>query len=217
MKSVVCNGKFYKSESIFKKYVKDLIYNKIGLCSSVKNTPYYEELITILERHPRANQKLHDIQDIKIRRNKIGRGLAMYIVNSFDEWISISYNICISGIDKSYESELNSALRYEIDYQIKDFKNSNDNICVKCGSTSNLEVDHIYLFKNIRKDFEEYLECIHNLGFPDKFDDAPDETNRRCFPVSHNEAKDIWKNYHLENANLRILCKSCNLSRGHSS
>ena len=53
-KPIIFLEKLYKSQGEFELFVKNLIYNDIGICNDIKNTyPFhYITLIEILKRHP---------------------------------------------------------------------------------------------------------------------------------------------------------------------
>ena len=58
-KPVIFLDKTYKSQKDFEKYVKQLIYEEIGICNDIKtlHPDKYQILIKILERHPEFTLK----------------------------------------------------------------------------------------------------------------------------------------------------------------
>jgi hypothetical protein len=52
-----------------------------------------------------------------------------------------------------------------------------------------------------------------NINIPDTFGDTNDDTHRRCFLETDKDFKNEWTDYHYENAQLRVLCQKCNLTR----
>ena len=71
-KPVKIKGKTFKSQKEFKIYVKQIIYDEIGICNDIKNTypDLYNILINILERHPEFESKTQNMCNLKIHKTK---------------------------------------------------------------------------------------------------------------------------------------------------
>lgn len=217
-KPIYHDGKKYKTQKEFEIFVKNLIYNEIGICNDIKNIyPYkYKKLIKILQRHPEFNSKSKNICNLIIIKNKLNRNaLEINIVKTNKEIIDISWRCAITGKYKTKKSDLMSAMRISIYPQIYEFKRISKNHCCElCGSISKLDVDHddtknsafdelVYNFINENKD----------IKIPNKFQESNDNTHRKCFLEKDKYFKDMWIRYHYQHACLRILCHSCNISR----
>jgi hypothetical protein len=107
---------------------------------------------------------------------------------------------------------LDGSLRYSIRRQISNWKNNNqiDRKCVLCESRNHLEADHHPTpFTQIKADF---LAKDGNSSVPTEF-----TFTRGCQPRM--KSKDVnfnrrWQRYHLNNASLQWLCKTCNVTKG---
>ena len=188
-------------------YYKNIIY-KIGLCSSVKTNYFdiYLELMELFTNHPDYPDKIKDVVDIAIVKNKLNyKYLELQIIRDDKTIDNISYICCINKPTK--DRNLKSAMRYAIRTQILEFKNSCDIIeCGFCKSKEDIHIDHIILFKSLYDDFIKDRKDIPII-FDDNFYNA-------CMFKKEDEIfKNEWIEYHKINASLRCLCKTCNLKR----
>ena len=78
--------------------------------------------------------------------------------------------------------------------------------CELCDKTKDIHIDHVILFKELTDNFLKNKEHI-----PTDFDD--NNYNGAMFKDKDRGFAEEWYNYHLENAQLRPLCKCCNLTR----
>jgi len=109
---------------------------------------------------------------------------------------------------------LEEALRYEIRPQIKEYREmyKNSHRCALCGYSffpKELEVDHLYKFEKIKKEFlelygEEFImKCLYKESDGVLYrimDISPDEN---IYPDSPREA---WVHFHKERATYQMLC-----------
>jgi len=214
-KSIIFSGKTYKTQGEFEVFVKNIIYNVIGICNDTKNMypEHYITLIEILKRHPDFIYKTHDMCNIKIVKDKLNiTALKIIIIKKDASETDISWRVAITGKPKGDKHELMSAMRSSIDEQIGQFRKGSDKKCVLCSNTDSLHVDHIIHFDEIVLNFINIMES-KNINIPDTFGDTNDDTHRRCFLEIDNNFKNEWDVYHKEHANLRILCQNCNLTR----
>jgi hypothetical protein len=214
-KSIQINfrGMLFNKQTDFEQYIKDLIYHKIGFCKSVKmlKPEFMDEIMDLLQRHPEFEEKIKDMNDIKIIFDLLNKkALKIMIIRSDFSETDISWRVALSGKARTDKSELYSALRSSIQHQIRDFRMSNSLICEFCVSTDDLHVDHIKQFEEIAFDFLQST----TIPVPNVFGETTDQTHRRCFLDSDIDFENAWKQFHLQNASLRILCKKCNLTRG---
>lgn len=211
-------GKIYKTQGEFEAFVKNVIYNDIGICNDIKNIypSHYITLLEILKRHPKYICKTKNMSNLKIIRDTLNAtALKIMIINIDSSEIDISWKCAITGKTKGDKYDLMSAMRSTIDEQIYQFKISNEGPCVLCGNTDKLHVDHIIHFDEIAYNFITIMED-ENINIPNNFGDTNDSTHRRCFLEIDSDFKNKWIDYHYKNASLRILCQKCNLTRTKS-
>lgn len=217
-KSIIFLDKIYRTQGEFETFVKNLIYNEIGVCNDIKNEyPFqYGLLIRILERHPDFILKTKNMCNIQIIEDKLNRNaLKIMIINTDKSKIDISWKCAITGKNKSDKSSLMSAMRSSIDDQIHQFRKDNELKCVFCFRTDNLQVDHIIHFDEIVFNFMNVIKD-KKINIPNEFIETDDNTHRKCFLEIDNNFKNEWINYHYINSSLRVLCKTCNLTRTKS-
>ena len=183
------------------------ILNK-GLSQSLYNERYndYIELVELFKNHPEYPNKLRELKDICIVRNKrTPKYYEFNLIRTDGTREDISYIECISPSNKS----LNEALRYCVQPQIDHFRDNNIMKCKFCNKTSRTEeiqVDHITMFKVLTTDFLKNKKHI-----PTEFDSS--YFNGAMFKDDDKMFANEWYEYHLNNAELRPLCKTCNLTR----
>ena len=214
-KPVIFLGKTYKTQSEFELFVKNLIYNDIGICDNIKNSypSHYNTLIEILKRHPNFTSKTQKMFNLKIVKDTLNTsGLKILIINDDMSETDISWKCAITGKHTSYKNELMSAMRSSVDEQIFEFRKTSSNKCVLCPNTDKLHVDHIIHFDEIVFNFISIMKD-KNIGIPNTFGETDDNTHRRCFLEIDDNFKNEWIKYHYENASLQMLCQTCNLTR----
>lgn len=180
-----------------------------GLCRSLKNERKedFDDFMELFKYHPQFKTKLINVVDLSIINNKRNnKFFEINLIKLNGDTEDISYRCCINERNNNYN--LNQALRYAIQPQIQQFRNSNELKCEFCGSIDNIHIDHIIMFKNLAKDFLSSYEVI-----PSEFDD--NEYNGAKFKLEDNKFEKDWFNYHQEKAKLRSLCAKCNQSRKH--
>ena len=210
-------NKIYKTQGEFGKYVKNFIYNEIGICYDIKNTypDKYNTLIKILERHPKFNSKTENMRNIKIIPNALNvKALEIIIIKKNGE-IDISWRCAITGKHKTKKGELMSAMRSSIDEQISDFRTICEIVrCELCGSVEKIQVDHNDEKKSAFDELaNNFVKENNNIKIPDNFGELNDGTHRRCFLEKYHVFRDKWVEYHRQHAILRMLCRNCNISR----
>lgn len=206
-------GRSFNTLTATIEYIRGLI-NTIGLCDSVKGKDpmLFDQLHAVLQQHPDSEEKLSGMTDIRVVSNKFKNGKEVYIVKANGDMVDMSWRLCASGKPKTLKAELLSALRYSIEDQIQEFKGG---VCIdRCTACNRLtcgshHIDHVTHFAKLVQDFHGSTE----LRRPTTFIDAEDGSNRRDFRLDDKEYADAWKAYHKQHATLRVLCKSCNLTR----
>ena len=69
--------------------------DKIGITQSVRGTGHLEELLTVLNRHPNAAQKLEGMKDILVCENENGIEVRVIKENGTPEAMSLMQ--CVTG------------------------------------------------------------------------------------------------------------------------
>jgi len=186
------------------------LINNIGLCSSLilNNPNVYLEFMDLFKNHPEYPDKINDVVDISIIKNKITPKFfeLQLIKNVKGEIIteSISYRCCINKPNK--DANLKSAMRTAIIPQILDFRNKVLLECEICKSNEDIQIDHIIQFQCLYNNFIKNRKDIPHI-----FD--TDLCNRAIFNIKDKDFKNEWCEFHKDNAKLRCLCKKCNLTR----
>jgi hypothetical protein len=196
------------SKKALEEHTRDII-TKIGVCLSIrtKSINDYNFFINLFRRHPKYPEKIYDICDISIVKNKIKSAcLELNIIKTNGTTDDISWKNCISGIERD---KFKCALRVSIDEQIKSFRKKCNNTCDICETSDANEyhVDHINHFEEI---VYEFLKTTQKEK-PTIFENMPN--NMKSFTSDDKEYEDTWKLFHSNNACLRLLCRSCNLKR----
>jgi len=200
--------KNFKTKKSAEEYVRSII-ERIGLCKSIKTRSKsdYNFFIDLFRRHPKYPEKIYNICDISIQKNKINsKYLELHIIKEDGTTDDISWRNCISGSERD---KFKCALRVAINDQIMHFKYNNTNKCELCKTINadSYHVDHIMHFEEI------VFEFLNNTtkDKPTIFKNIGD--NRKAFTENDIEYEEEWKNFHKEHAQLRILCSVCNLKR----
>ncbi len=216
-------GKQYKSQREFKDYVSDLVNNKIGFCTSVKNLKpeYHKELISILSRNPKYEEKSSKMIDIEIvptektKYKEVKAKEVRIINNDKSKPIPISWaNFSITGKEETIEAALTVAMRTSSEGDSSNYRKTVVNICETCLTSVETHVDHIEHFHKLKTKFLEIMKT-QNIFIPIRFGKVI-RTNQKCFLEEDKDFEDKWKEYHNNEASLRILCGPCNQKRTHN-
>jgi len=214
-KPIIFLEKTYKTQGEFEAFVKNFIYNEIGICDNIKDIypSHYITLIEILKRHPDFNCKTQNMCNIKITRDILNiNAVKIIIINTDESENDISWKCAITGTSKGNKHHLMSAMRSSVDEQILQFRKDNEGKCALCSKTGKLHVDHIIHFDEIALNFINIMKD-KNINIPITFGDTNDDTHRKYFLEIDNTYKNEWIEYHNKYATLRILCQTCNLTR----
>ena len=215
-KQITVGNKIFKTQTECEKYTR-LILQDLGTTNSVKikNEEYFNFLFLLCKRHPHYIEKMYKFADFEIKRDALNKqAFALNIINHDNTHTEISWRICVTGIDKSSKSLFNSALRYCISYQILDFKNTSDlSSCTKCNCCLHDKIVHIDHDKTqFTKLVDDFLNLHKEIKIPIEYN-KKDITFQTIFKNEDAWIGKLFEKYHLQNATLRVLCQSCNLTR----
>jgi|DEB0MinimDraft_10_1074344.scaffolds.fasta_scaffold00044_3 hypothetical protein len=192
----------YKKQAM--EYVREFLQRHEGSIFDQQSS-YFNFFNDLVKRHP--EREINNLEQVEVIKN-FGGYPAINIKEVGKDFVSISWNKCITGNKASYKLKLRMAMRRAIIDQIMDFKDScNEYTCSICNEDLTekvIHVDHEKYFEEIAKEFEETFgkewELVnlrdHN-GW--QFKNDSDSSN--------------WQKFHQEKATLRLTCSKCNLSR----
>ena len=217
MKQIIIGNKTFKTQTECENYTRSIL-TELGITDSVKikNEEYFKFLFLLCKRHPHHIDKLNKFVDFQIYQDALNKkALALNIINNDKTYTEISWRICVTGTGKSSKTLFNSALRYCITYQIKEFRDASDlSYCRECNCfliDKTIHIDH-YETQFIKL-VEDFMELNKETII------MPSEYNKKelTFETKFKD-EDIWigklfEQYHSENATLRVLCETCNLTR----
>ena len=168
--------------------------------------PFYT---TLVEHHPQRDEKVGcGIKHFVILRDAYANKV-INLQRMDDTLTSISWVTCCSGKIKrrptSMDIDISSAMREAIQDDINLFRSTANLVCVQCESTKDPNIDHVYPFLSLQKDFLK--------------DNDPPTSTQKC-PLTYRHVfeeglfKDTWKTFHRDKATFQVLCRACNLKKG---
>tara|TARA_R110002096_G_scaffold414849_1_gene616166 strand:- start:43 stop:726 length:684 start_codon:yes stop_codon:yes gene_type:complete len=210
------NNKIFKTKKEIEDHFKKGKDKFKGRTSLLENDEeLMKDFFELSKHHDEFNNKTKGMIDIIIKDNGFGHNAYFIIKENQTEDLDISYLHCVKMINKKNVKEyllkknLTSAMRFAIYPQIQSFRLLHHiKECELCRNEHQIEVDHIILFMELKKDFL----IINKLPIPERFDDHP----TRFFSVFKPDNKEFeksWADYHKEHAQLRFLCQRCNRTR----
>lgn len=215
-KFIMVGDNQFKTQTELYNYTRNIIY-EIGITESVKkvNQIYFNFLLLLIERHPMYTEKIKNFSDFRIYQDFMNKNaLALNIVNKDMSYTTISWICCIKGRGRKKEDMFKQSLRECISEQILDFKNTSDlSQCIKCNCSlneNNIHVDH---------NSKQFIELVNNFLKMNSHIKMPtiytkkEKTNQSKFKPEDKWISELFYKYHKENADLRILCKKCNITR----
>ena len=160
----------------------------------------------LTKNHPEHDTKFaKGIKKFEIQRNILNRkAVHMVAVLSDGSRVDFSWKICCGS---KPPNNLRHAMRQAVQPSIHRFRQDAPQVCVLCGTTDNLQVDHE------SPQFEELcraFEATHRM--PTVFDDHP-RLNMAGFQPKDAALQAAWIQYHDNSALLRMLCGRCNQAR----
>jgi hypothetical protein len=194
-------------------YTRKLI-NSLGIKTIPKNDKHYNYLLSLLSKHPDYDDiiTLGTINSFFLAPNPLYKNNLETNIN-FDNGLTYNFSwVSASNFKpKNIKASIKSIFRHGIKYQINDFRDTIKSYkCEMCNDTNantNYEIDHINTFQSLVDDY-----FILYPNHPIKFT-KDTETNITTFFKEDMHYLINFQEYHKKNANLRVLCKQCNLSR----
>jgi len=185
----------------------------IGTCKSLRtqHPDHYNFFFKLFQNHPHADRKrVAEIVDIFIQ---MGYGNTYQMGYSLSDGTkdTISWNTCVTGTPKPPSSLLTRAMRTAILAQMYEYKDTQPKICVLCGATKKLTVDHFpRKFRDIKQQFLDETKRPIPTEFG-KLSAALD-----CFCYDDYPFQREWELFHESHASYRILCLTCNMASEHN-
>jgi hypothetical protein len=178
---------------------------------------YFDTLNDFLSRHPEYEDKSKNMQDFEIDQcplaPKTRKAYRIFIKKTDGTSTDISWRCALTGCGKSDKAELFAALRVAVHEQVLEFRMKSELKCNICNKTNTImHVDHVKQFNEIAMNFLALMK-EKSIKIPCDFDDATDGTYRRTFKECDSQFCKDWCDYHENEAEYRILCQKCNLTR----
>lgn len=188
------------SAKLYAGYRKQMTYNAEMI--EILNKEHKAFTLELLKRHPDYAQKNGTgVTNIYITENFSG-GTHMVLKRSDGTLESASWVQCCYQRVPNERAELIEAMRTAIVGQLFQFNVGDP--CVRCGSTENLEIDHVDPFIFLVDEF------LTGLQPPTKFTHN-ERLHRMEFCEEDVEFRAGWEDYHMEHAKLQILCRPCHI------
>jgi len=194
-------------------HTKNIIY-QLGCCDICPEHDKFSFFMDLLRNHQSFDNKIGcGVSHFEIKPNAYNcYALATDICRKDGSIVDFSWKSCAESTFKGYKQHLQSALRESIKYQIYQFREKSKSAdfslcCANCKSEQFCQVDHVISFKSLTERF------LADNKPPQKFDENL-ETHEVIFRKSDKPFQDKWEDFHEKNADLQILCRSCNLSKG---
>lgn len=208
-------GKEFKNKEEIKKYVRSIVDSYTD--NTWLNPEDFNFIMEIIKLHDEAESKIGPgIAGIWIKKNYPYMTRGFWITRTDGTITDFSWVKCIDKPKDHKKRDFYAACRTSVKQQIIDFreeafKDNNKIICPLSGEVLtkyHCHIDHIYpdTFENIVKNFiEEYNLNIDSVKVePTK--DGEIETK-----FKYNNISELFYNYHMEKAKLRVISKQANL------
>ena len=165
----------------------------------------YRDLMTIVKNHHEWEERKEGVVGLSIQRHSISHQLCLHLNYEDGRYDTISVASCVSGRGWTPLRTIAVSMRHEVHEQRTEYLDANP-VCCACGNYFNLEVDHTggMEFKDLRDAFVKE-HGITDKHFHKNADGNPAFIDR--------ELASLWRTYHLENAKLQTLCKTCHKAK----
>lgn len=202
------NGQQFKTKESLKKYIQQII-KLLDICNIDSNHDYYNMFNELILQHESKEEKIGcGISYFAIRKNPQNNAERSLYVCRIDGTETVwSYKTCI-GINKNY---LNEAMRSAIKEQIYQYKKTQEMKCCICYTTeAEFHVDHKTIpFCSIKDNFLKLSNEVPKTFEKDK------KYLNMIFKEEDIDFKEKWLEYHRQQADYQILCKSCNILKSN--
>lgn len=191
MNSLTVGTLTFRNKKVCKEYTRNLLRTILSN-NQVKPARIggddFRFLTELFKRHPEYERKVGPgIKSIYVTLG-LGGGPFVEFTRLDGQSDSISWNRCCEGIPQTERRKRADNYRREVVHDILAYRNSVPTICVKCGSKTNLQVDHCGSteFRDIVAKFEVCSEDVKALGF---------------------------RKFHKIYAQYQLLCESCHIMK----
>lgn len=176
----------------------------------------FEQLQALVERHPRADEKIGGgIIGFVVYRGW-GNHIALDILRVDGARVDVSWRKCVSRHEFTQRAKLRRAMREAVDVQVRasrDYWLRTAAICGLCAlpiepGSDDVHIDHVVPFEQLVREFLK----SYPTPAPTSFDENP-ETHMTCFRDTDRSWCGDWQWFHNERAKLRITHARCNLMR----
>ena len=116
---------------------------------------------------------------------------------NYEVW---SWRKAVTPVDNKTPA-LRSAIQYQLDRFIKEWAP----VCVHCGSTKDLTVDH----RNVPFSLLATTFIVNNPKL-----EITNDNSGTGWVIKDAGMLELWQNFHAERATYQILCRSCNATKG---
>lgn len=178
-------------------------------------SPAFDELREIIERHPRAAEKLAGVERIDVTRREVAGNVypELWLRTADGETRDCSWRACVLGAS-SDDLDVRRAMRFAVRDQIAAARDEAPPYatCYLCGnglgdSISDTHVDHVEPFEDMATTF------ISWYGLPTSLVQLP----QGGVDIPDGEWREHWRSYHYFLAELKVVHASCNLRRGRKA
>lgn len=196
-------------------YVRRVL-RMIGVCDPVTNKAHVQLLEDLLAQSPYRDVVVGSgYATFAVDWNSRKTGLQVYVnrVDGTRGYLSVLNN-CLTGKELSADKKLKLMMRWAVNHQVKAYKKLHEDqrVCALCHSSiapTEAVVDHVVPFCSLA---DTFVKQTH-LAVPDEFVRNP-ETNYWEFREEDRPFEKAWSKYHEERAVLRVVCETCNRSKG---
>jgi 5-methylcytosine-specific restriction endonuclease McrA len=120
----------------------------------------------------------------------------------FEAW---SWVKAVDGYN--FSKNVTHALREAIKDQLFDYAVLAESVCIRCGATKNLSVDH--KTKSFTKIASEFRILFPRLNY-----EISNKHDGGGWVLNNSSVEAAWQEYHQKHADYQILCRSCNSAKG---
>ena len=201
----------FKTKKLCEDFTRNLL-NQLGCCVIQKDNVHFVFFSNLFQYHPDfATKQQQGILAFVVERNKLRPTFFQTLVRHTDTTeTAFSWVQCCRFNPRTSHSNLLRAMRNAIIHQVVLFRNNNELICESCRtetSGTTFHVDHVVPFKDLTDAF--LRNTTHSI--PLTFDE--NKLNLTIFKQKDAEFETSWSLFHLEHANLQMLCSGCNLKK----